>query len=104
MKRTAVFFALLMGVQILGSSLIYAGGMKGGRYYSGGEVGEESVAFFAPLDRIFSFLFPHEKVALAPRVGPIGGKEANAPNPFVCRGKGVKFVQEGSTVRTVYCD
>lgn len=104
MKRTAVFFALLMGVQVLAISVTYAGGMKGGVYYPGGNIGEDGIAIFAPIDQVFSWLFPPQKVVEAPRVGPIGGKEANAPNPFVCRGKGVKFVQEGSTVRTVYCD
>lgn len=103
MKKTAVFFALLMGVQVLATSVAYAGGMKGGVFYPGGEVGDENVAFFAPLNQAFSFMFPPEKITQAPFMGAIGGKEANEPHPHKCYG-GYKFVNNDPVVRKDFCD
>ncbi len=60
---------------------------------------------FRPIQALYDAIFPPTEVIKAPPVGPIGGKESNAPDWFSCSGKkGIKLVMDGSVARTIHCD
>lgn len=104
MKRAAVFFAMLLGFQVLVSLSSYAGEIKVDVYYPGGGQRVEKVSLVNWMSDTSHRVSATTPVSKPAPVIPVSGKTSHAPNPFSCDGGGFKFQWSGAVVRKIICE